>query len=236
MLLLKKCIKESVFEQGLGKKTGCYCCCCWGGESLTRKDSGTAPSSSCGPRAVFLLVLLVRSPKFFFVYLAHPNFWFCVPGVYKKNQVCTKCVSTCVMELRAKIPFVCHRLSSSLPMSLSVPVPDTMKQSQLKLLTKPPLSEQASSSSTGRSSATTSAKKRRKVSGGQPEDMRKTDHKKTFQLSWMTGRPWLQYDEELGMWCLICHSHHNAAAVVGPYSHKHALVNPTKLYHYKNFA
>ena len=38
------------------------------------------------------------------------------------------------------------------------------------------------------------------------------------------------------MWCFICHSHRNAAAVVGPDSRRNALVNPMKLYHYRNVA
>ena len=57
-------------------------------------------------------------PKNFFAYLAHPNFWFCVLGVYpKENKVCTRCVFACVTEFRAKIPSVCHCLSLSLPLS-----------------------------------------------------------------------------------------------------------------------
>ena len=71
---------------------------------------------------------------------------------------------------------------------------------------------------------------------GQPEHMRKTGHNKKFQSSWGIGRPWLRYDAELGMWCETCHAHRNAAAVVGPDSRKNALVNPTKLYHYRNVA
>ena len=62
--------------------------------------------------------------------------------------------------------------------------------------------------------------------------MRKT--KRVFCAKWKKGRPWLCYDKEKGMWCIICHAHHDNLAVACPPSRQNALVNPTTLFTYGN--